>query len=57
MEFKLVWDHNESHLTFLEKSTITVCSYSPKMGFIAVGGVEGKIQMFDLSAKVKMAQC
>ena len=35
---------------------MTVCSYTTKKGFIAVAGVEGKIQMFDLSAKVKVAQ-
>lgn len=54
MEFKLVWDHDESHINFIEKTTITVCSYSKKLGYIATGGVEGKIQMFDQSAKIKM---
>lgn len=57
MEFKLVWEHNESHLNFIQKSTITVCDYSHQLGFICVGGVEGKLQMLDYSAKVKVTEC
>ncbi len=56
MEFKLVWDYNPGNNSqVIEKTTITVSSYSHKLGFIAVGGVEGRIRMFDQSAKVKMA--
>jgi len=28
MDFKLVWDHYENQLDFVEKTTITVCEYS-----------------------------
>jgi len=54
MEFKLVWQHNESQHNFIEKTTMTVCAHSKKMGFLCVGGVEGKLTMYDLSAKIRV---
>ncbi len=48
MEFKLVWEtHNYNRK---EKTTITTFDFSEHTGFIVVGGVEGKILMFDPSA-------
>lgn len=38
-----------------EKSTITTFDYSQQTGFIAVGGVEGKLLVFDPSARILTA--
>lgn len=53
MEFKPQWEtHNHKRK---EKTTITAFDYSQEIGFIAVGGVEGKLLMFDPSAKILTA--
>lgn len=44
-----------SNQTRKHKTTITSLDYSVKTGFIAVGGVEGKIALFDPSAKILTA--
>ena len=50
MEFKLTWStDNQSRK---EKSTIATFDFSQKAGLIAVGGAEGKILVFDPSAKI-----
>ena len=50
MEFKLVWEtHNGLRK---EKTTISTFDYSQATGFIAVGGVEGKLLLLDPSAKI-----
>jgi len=54
MEFKIVWETTNS--TRKEKITINTFDYSVKSGLIAVGGVEGKIAVFDPSAKILTAQ-
>lgn len=55
MEFKLLWETaNTSQRK--EKITITTFDYSQKAGLIAVGGVDGKIAVFDPSAKILTAQ-
>ena len=56
MEFKLVWDHHKGNSEFVEKTTIVQCSYSKALGFIATAGVEGKLHMYDASAKVLLAE-
>ncbi len=43
MEFKLVWDHSENQLEFVDRTTFTVCAYSEKLGYLCLGGVEGKL--------------
>ena len=50
MEFKLVWETTNSSRK--EKTTIATFDFSQKAGFIAVGGAEGKILVFDPSAKM-----
>jgi len=50
MEFKMLWETDNS--TRKEKTTITTYDYSEQTGFIAVGGVEGKLLMFDPSARI-----
>lgn len=54
MEFKIVWESTNSNRK--EKITINTFDYSAKNGLIAVGGVEGKIAVFDPSAKILTAQ-
>lgn len=56
MDFKLVWDHYENQLEFVEKATITVCEYSHKLSYVCCGGVEGKLKLYDLSARLKIAE-
>jgi len=53
MEFKLIWE--ASNIGRKEKITIATFDYSPKAGFIATGGVEGQLALFDPSAKVLTA--
>ena len=53
MEFKLLWESTSVNMK--EKITITTFDFSSKAGLIAVGGVEGKIAVFDPSAKVLTA--
>lgn len=53
MEFKLLWDSTNAHRK--EPLTITALDYSSKTGLIAVGGVEGRVAVFDPSAKVLTA--
>lgn len=50
IEFKLMWE--TSNYQRKEKVTISTFDYSQASGLIAVGGVEGKILMFDPSAKI-----
>ena len=50
MEFKLLWE--TTNQTRKEKTTISCFSYSKRAGLIAVGGVEGKLLLFDPSAKI-----
>lgn len=53
MEFKIIWETtNNQNINRKEKITITAFDYSTRSGLIAVGGVEGKIAMFDPSAKI-----
>lgn len=48
MEFKQEWDIDINYLVNpSDKSTITVCDYSKKLGYICIGGVEGSIFLFD----------
>jgi WD40 repeat protein len=54
MEFKMLWE--TTNVNRKEKITITTFDYSLKAGLIAVGGVEGKIAVFDPSAKILTAQ-
>ena len=54
MEFKMFWESTNAHRK--ENITITTFDYSSKAGLIAVGGVEGKIALFDPSAKILTAQ-
>lgn len=54
MEFKIVWE--STNLSRKEKITINTFDYSSKSGLIAVGGIEGKIAVFDPSAKILTAQ-
>eukprot|EP00347_Sterkiella_histriomuscorum_P014346 403361222 len=50
MEFKLLWEtHNYIRK---EKTTITTFDFSQYTGFIACGGVEGKLLLFDPSARI-----
>jgi WD40 repeat protein len=35
---------------------MSVCAYSLKLGFICTGGVEGKLSLYDQSAKIRIAQ-
>lgn len=53
MEFKILWE--TSNYNRKEKTTITTFDYSELTGLIAVGGVEGKILMFDPSAQILTA--
>jgi hypothetical protein len=53
MEYKIVWESTNSNRK--EKVTINTFDYSPKSGLIAVGGVEGKLAVFDPSAKILTA--
>jgi WD40 repeat protein len=55
MEFKLSWETVNGPPERKEKLTITTFDYSTKAGLIAVGGVEGKIALFDPSAKILTA--
>jgi hypothetical protein len=55
LEFKMVWEYNDNSLSFTDKTTMTVCTYSHKLGYICIGGIEGRISMYDQSAKVKVA--
>jgi hypothetical protein len=50
MEFKIMWETTNSNRK--EKITINTFDYSVKSGLIACGGVEGKIAVFDPSAKI-----
>lgn len=50
MEFKIVWE--TTNINRKDKITINTFDYSIKSGLIAAGGVEGKIAMFDPSAKI-----
>lgn len=54
MEFKILWETTNQNRK--EDITITTFDYSAKAGLIAVGGVEGKIAVFDPSAKILTAQ-
>lgn len=57
MEFKIIWETtNNQNINRKEKITITAFDYSTRSGLIAVGGVEGKIAMFDPSAKILTQQ-
>jgi hypothetical protein len=38
------------------KQTMTISSYSPKSGYLAVGGVEGVLLIYDLTSKIKVTQ-
>ena len=55
MEFKLLWE--TSNLQRKEKTTITTFDFSEATGFIACGGVEGKLLMFDPSARIMTGSC
>ena len=50
MEFKLLWE--TSNYSRKEKSTISTFDYSKTAGLVAVGGVEGKLLVFDPSARI-----
>ena len=50
MDFQLMWETN--NVLRKIKTTITTFDYSVSTGFIAVGGVEGKLLLFDPSAKI-----
>ena len=55
MEFKLMWEtHN---FIRKEKTTITAFDYSRQTGFLACGGVEGKLLLFDPSARILTQSC
>ena len=49
-----MWETNNNNRK--EKLTITTFDYSQRSGLIAVGGVEGRIAVFDPSAKILTAQ-
>lgn len=55
MEFKMLWE-TANTAQRKEKITITTFDYSQKAGLIAVGGVDGRIAIFDPSAKILTAQ-
>ena len=55
MEFKLIWETVNGPPERKDKLTITTFDYSQNAGLIAVGGVEGKIAVFDPSAKILTA--
>lgn len=55
MEFKLIWETVNGPPERKDKITITTFDYSQSAGLIAVGGVEGKIAVFDPSAKILTA--
>jgi hypothetical protein len=38
------------------KVTMTICEYSVKKGYLAVGGVEGMLFFFDMLSKIKLGQ-
>ena len=57
MEFKLIWETVNGQPERKDKLTITTFDYSQCAGLIAVGGVEGKIAVFDPSAKILTASC
>lgn len=40
----------------LIKQTMTISSYSSKSGYLAVGGVEGVLLVYDLTTKIKVSQ-
>jgi len=50
LEFKIDWQTSNNHRKV--KSTISTFDYSKLTGMIAVGGVEGRILVFDPSAKI-----
>ena len=50
MEFKLQWE--TGNFMRKEKSTISTFDYSKTAGLVAVGGVEGKLLVFDPSARI-----
>lgn len=52
MEFKIVWETTNQNSNRKENITITTFDYSSSAGLIAVGGVEGRIALFDPSAKI-----
>jgi WD40 repeat protein len=52
IEFKLVWDSSTSAGPKKERLTVTTFDYSSKAGLIAVGGVDGKLGLYDPSAKI-----
>ena len=40
----------------MEKGSFCCADISEKLGFVAAGGTEGKLQLFDLSAKIKLGE-
>lgn len=55
MQFTLSWEtHNHSRKV---KTTINTFDYSQATGLISVGGVEGKLLVFDPSAKILTSHC
>jgi WD40 repeat protein len=54
MEFKLIWETVNGPPERKDKLTITTFDYSQNAGLIAVGGVEGKIAVFDPSARYSL---
>jgi hypothetical protein len=56
MEFKLIWEMNENSHNIDDKFTMTICAYSHKLAYICVGGIEGKLVLYDISAKIKITE-
>ena len=52
MEFKILWETTNNDKNRKESITITTFDFSAKAGLIAVGGVEGRVAIFDPSAKI-----
>ena len=38
------------------KQTMTICKYSEKTGYLAVGGIEGVLIVYDMTSKLKVTQ-